>query len=160
MAVAGDLDLEPLGDSVDAFRADAVGATGELVAALAVFAAGVEGGEHHLDAGNAVLRVDIDGDAAAVVADGNGTVDVDVDLDAGAEIGEMFVDGVVEHLGNAVVERTLVGAADIHTGLLPDGFEALEFAEFGGVVGVGAGLVGYVAFVVGLIGHEMGFARV
>ena len=52
---AGDLDLEPFGNGVDAFGADAVGAAGELVAALAVFAAGVQGGEHHLDAGDAVL---------------------------------------------------------------------------------------------------------
>jgi hypothetical protein len=58
----------------------------------------------------------------------------------------MFVDGVVEYLGDAVVEGALIGTADIHTGLLADGLETLEFAEFGGVVGVGAGLVDHVAF--------------
>ena len=153
-AAAGNLDLEPLGDGVDALGADAVGAAGEFIAALAVFAAGVEGGEDHLDAGDFVGGVDVDRDAAAVVADADGAVDVDVDLDAGAEVGEMFVDGVVEDFGNAVVEGPLVGAADIHAGLLADGFEALEFAELGGVVGVGAGLVDDVAFGVGLVGHE------
>ena len=145
-AAAGDLDLEPFGDGVDALGADAVGAAGEFVAALAVFAAGVKGGEHHLDAGDAVLRMDIDGDAAAVVADADGAVDMDVDQNLGAEVGEMFVDGVVEDLGYAVVEGALIGAADIHTGLLADGLETLEFTEFGGVVGVGAGLVDHVAF--------------
>ena len=42
--------------------------------------------------------------------------------------GEVFVDGVVQDLRDAVVERALVGAADIHAGLFPDGLEALEFA--------------------------------
>ena len=114
----------------------------------------MEGGEHHLDAGDAVLWMDIDGDTAAVVADGDGAVDVDVDLDAGAEVGEVFVDGVVEDLGDAVMEGAFVGAADIHAGLLADGLKTFEFAEFGSVVGVGAGLVDHVAFRVGLIGHE------
>jgi hypothetical protein len=46
----------------------------------------------------------------------------------------MFVDGVVEDLGNAVVEGSFIGPADIHARLFTDGFEAFEFAEFGGVV--------------------------
>jgi hypothetical protein len=56
------------------------------------------------------------------------------------------------------MEGALIGAADIHTGLLADGFETLEFAEFGGVVGVGAGLVDDVAFGVGLVGHVRVFS--
>jgi hypothetical protein len=71
--------------------------------------------------------VDVDRDAAAVVADGDGAVDVDGDLDAVAMAGEVFVDGVVEDLGDAVVEGPFVGAADIHAGLFADGLEALEF---------------------------------
>ena len=71
LAVLRDLDLEPLGDGVYALGADAVGAAGELVSALAILAAGVEGGEHHLDAGDAILGVDVHRDAAAVVADGD-----------------------------------------------------------------------------------------
>ena len=151
---AGDLDFEPLGDSVDALCADAVSAAGKFVAALAVFAARVKGGEHHLDSGNAVLGMDIDGDTAAVVTDTDGSVDVDVDHNLGAEIGKVFVDGVIEDLGHAMVEGSFIGAADVHTGLLADGLEAFEFAEFGGVVGVGAGLVDHITFGVGLIGHE------
>jgi hypothetical protein len=50
---------------------------------------------------------------------------------------EMFVDRVVEHLGNAVVQGALIGAADIHAGLLADGLETFELAELVGVVGVG-----------------------
>jgi hypothetical protein len=127
-AVAGDFDFEPFGDGVDALGADAVGAAGKDVAALAVLAAGVERGEDHLDAGNLVDRVDVDGNAAAFVADGNGAVDVDGDFDFLAVTGEMFVDGVVEHLGNTMVERAFVGAADVHAGLFADGFKALQLA--------------------------------
>jgi hypothetical protein len=56
------------------------------------------------------------------------------------------------------MEGALIGAADIHTGLFADGFETLEFAELGGVVGIGAGLVDDVAFGVGLVGHERVFS--
>jgi len=136
-------------------------AAGEFVAALAIFAAGVQRGEHQLDAGHAVLRVDVDGDAAAVVADGDGAVDVDGDLDACEQIaGEMFVDGVVENLGNAVVEGALIGAADIHAGLLADGLEALRACRVWRRRRHRRRPVDHVAFLVGLIGHEMGFARV
>jgi hypothetical protein len=104
-----------------------VSAAGELVSTLAILAARVEGGEDHLDAGDAVDGVDVDRDAAAVVADGDGAVDVDGDLDAVAMAGEVFVDRIVEDLGDAVVEGPFVGAADIHAGLFADGLEALEF---------------------------------
>ncbi len=103
-------------------------AAGENVTTLAVFTARVEGGEHHLNAGNLVLRVNVDRDAAAFVADGDGAVDVDVDLDAFAMAGKMLVDGVVEHLGNTVVQGALIGASDVHAGLFADGFEALQLA--------------------------------
>jgi hypothetical protein len=66
----------------------------------------------------------------------------------------MFVDGVVEDFGDAVMEGALIGAADVHARLLADGFETLEFAEFGRVVGIGTSLVDLVAFGVGLVGHE------
>ncbi len=137
LAAAGDLDFEPLGDGIDALGADAVGAAGEFVAALPVFAAGVERGEHEFDAGQAAVLVDVHRNAAAVVADTDGAVHVDGDIDARAVAGEVFVHGVVEHLGDAVMKRPLVGAADIHAGLLADGFQTLELAELVGVVSVG-----------------------
>ena len=52
------------------------------------------------------------------------------------------------------MESAFISAADVHAGLFSDGLETLEFAEFGGVVGIGASLVDHVAFGVGLIGHE------
>ena len=67
LAVAHDVGTEPVRESVDAFRADAVEAAGVLVGALAELAAGVEVGEHELDGGDAELRVHVDRNAAAVV---------------------------------------------------------------------------------------------
>jgi len=42
----------------------------------------------------------------------------------------VLVDGVVQNLGNAVVQRAFIGAADIHAGLFAHGLESLEFAKF------------------------------
>src|SRR5690606_11479121 len=156
VAAAGDLDLEPFGDGVDALGADAVGAAGEFVSTLSILAAGVQGGEHHLDARDAVLGVDVHGDAATVVADGDGAVHVDGDVDAFAVAGEVFVHGVVEDFGDAVVQGAFVGASDIHAGLFAHGFEAFEFPEFGGVVVGGVGGFGQGGDRVGLVGHVGG----
>ncbi len=46
----------------------------------------------------------------------------------------MFVDGVVEHLRDAVVQRPFVGAADVHAGLFADRFQPLELAYFRGII--------------------------
>ena len=51
------------------------------------------------------------------------------DLDFLAVAREMFIDGVVEHLGNAMVQRAFVSAADVHSGLFPDRFSGSVFAR-------------------------------
>ena len=55
LAVLVDLDLQPLGQGVDHAGAHAVEAAGDLVAAAAELAAGVEDGKHHLQGGQAGL---------------------------------------------------------------------------------------------------------
>ncbi len=70
IAVAVDLDLDPFRQGVDDRDTDAVKAAGHLVATVAELAAGVEHGEHHFGRGHVlVLRVLVDRDATAVVAD-------------------------------------------------------------------------------------------
>jgi hypothetical protein len=69
-----------------------VGAAGEFIATLTIFSAGVQGGEHHLNARNFILRMNINRNTAAVVANADGAIHVNGDLDSRAEIGEMFVD--------------------------------------------------------------------
>ena len=122
--IAGDLDLEPLGNCIDAFRADAVGTAGVFVVSLAVFAAGMEAGEHEFHAGNAFLLVDVHGDAAAVVTDGDGAVAVNGDVDVRAVAGEEFVHRVIEHFRNTVMKRAFIGATDVHSRLFPHRFES------------------------------------
>ena len=153
IATTGHLNLKPLGHGVHALRAHAVGAAGEFVTALAVFAAGVQGGEHHLDAGNAVFGMNVDGDAAAIIANGDRAVHVDGNVDLVAMAGEMLVDGVVQDLGNAVMERPFIRAADIHAGLFTHGFQAFEFAQLGGVVVAFDGYILRRGNRVGRVGH-------
>src|SRR4029079_14426271 len=81
LAAAAALELEPGAERVDRRDTDAVQAAGDLVARAAELAAGVEHGHHDLGGGAALLRHDVDRDAAAVVLDGDRVVEVDHDLD-------------------------------------------------------------------------------
>ena len=58
----------------------------------------------------------IDRNAAAVVGDGEEAVGLELDLDPVGMAGERLVHGVVDDLGEQVMQRLLVGAADIHAG--------------------------------------------
>ncbi len=80
----------------------------------------------------------VDGDAAAVVAHDDAAVLVQFELDPAGVPGDRLVHGVVEHFGDEMVERALVGAADIHAGVAAHRFEALEDLDVLGRVAVGA----------------------
>jgi hypothetical protein len=76
---------------------------------------------------NAFALVDVDGNAAAVVAHGDGIVRIEDDLDRGGVARKRFVDRVVDDLIDHVMQtRTIVGVADIHARPLADGIEALQ----------------------------------
>ncbi len=134
LAVAGDLHLEPIGERVDALRADAVQTAGVFIGALPEFAAGMEIGQDEFDGRHLELGMHIDRNTAAIVAYRNRAIDVNRDVDLGAVAGEMFVDRVVEHLEDAVMQPALIRVADIHAGAFPDRFETLEFVDLGGVI--------------------------
>ena len=142
LAVAADLDLEPVGEGVHAGDADAVEAAGDLVAAVAELAAGVQDREDDLDGGAVLGGVHVDGDAAAVVAHGAGAVGVERDVDVRAEAGHGLVDRVVDDLVDAVVVAALEGVADVHGGALADGLHALEDLDLAGAVVLVLGDVG------------------
>src|SRR5690606_13534445 len=125
-AVPVDLDVEPGGEGVDDRGADAVQAAGRGVGAAAELAAGVQLGVDELDARQAASGLDVDRDAAAVVADLDGAVGVQLHLDAPAVARERLVDRVVHDLPEAVHETTAVGGADVHSRALADGLEALQ----------------------------------
>lgn len=83
-------------------------------------------GHDDLDAGEPGLRLDVHGDAAAVVADLDGGVVVEDDLDGVAVASESLVDGVVDDLPETVHESAAVRRPDVHPGALTDGFEPFE----------------------------------
>jgi hypothetical protein len=80
--------------------------------------------------------VRVDGDAAAVVGDGEGAVGGKLYLDEGGVPRQSLVHGVVDHLGEQVMERLLVGAADIHTRPPAHRLEAFQHIDI--VSGVGS----------------------
>ena len=142
LAIARDFDLEPIGERVGAFRADAVQAAGIFVGALAEFSAGVQICQDQFDRRHLPFRMNIDRNAAAVVAHGNGTIDVNGDFNLVAKAGEMFVDRVVENFENHVMQPALIGVADVHAGPLPNRFKAFEFIDLSGIVLLGGGDAG------------------
>ena len=74
VAAVADVDDEPRGQRVDHGDADAVQATGDLVAAAAELAAGVQHGQRHGDRGHVLAGCGVGGDAAAVVLDPDAAV--------------------------------------------------------------------------------------
>ena len=101
-------------------------------------------------------------------------VGLEAHLDEGRMAGDGLVHGVVDHLGEEVVHRLLVGAADVHAGAAADGLQALQHLDVGGgivvgsvrrLAGAGSGsLVGHFGFQpckqVALRGHGATLARV
>ena len=83
-------------------------------------------GQDQLDGRHLEFRMHVDRNAAAVVPDRNRAIDVNRDVDPGAVAGEMFVDRIVEHLENHVVQSAFVRVADIHAGPLSNRLQALQ----------------------------------
>jgi hypothetical protein len=46
----------------------------------------------------------------------------------------MFVDRIIQHLENAMVQPAFVRVADVHPGAFPDRFQTLELIYFGRIV--------------------------
>ncbi len=80
----------------------------------------------------------VDGYAATVVAHGAAAVGVQLDLDAAGMARDGLVHRVVERLGDEMMHRALVGAADIHAGTAPHRLEAFEHLDVLGGIGAGA----------------------
>ena len=134
VAVALHLHLHPLRKRVHAAHAHAVQAAGDLVAAAAELAAGVEHRHHHLEGGLAHLGVLGHGDAAPVVLHGQGAIRVDGHLDVRAEAGQRLVDGVVHHLVDQMVVAALGRVADVHRRAHTHRLKPLQHLDGVGVV--------------------------
>jgi hypothetical protein len=81
------------------------------------------------------FRVRVDRDAAAVIRDGEEATGFELDLDEGGVAGHRLVHGVVDHLGEEVVQGLFVGPPDIHAGPAPHRLQSLEDLDGGGVIG-------------------------
>jgi hypothetical protein len=138
--LARDLDLHALRQRIGDRDADAVQPARGLIHLGIELAARVQRAHDHFERGFVLeLGVGIDRDAAAVVGDGDETVGFHLDVDPVGMSGERLVHRIVDHLGEQVMERLLVGAADIHAGppahrLEP--FQHLDMAR--GIAGLGA----------------------
>ena len=101
-------------ERVDNRKADAVQTSGDLIAAAAEFAAGMEHGKRNLERGFARLRVDVNGDTASVIYNGNGVIVMDGHIDMRAIACHRFVDSIIHYFVNEVMQAPLIGRADVH----------------------------------------------
>ena len=104
LTLAPNAQIEPDGQSVDDRNADTVQTAGNLIGIVVELAAGVKFGHDDLGGGNALFLVHADRNAAAVVANGGRTVGIEDNLSFVAITGQSFVNGVVQHFVNHVVE--------------------------------------------------------
>ena len=79
----------------------------------------------------------IDRDAATVVDDGQAVAGLQRHFDPRRVPRHRLVHRVVEHFGREMVQRALVGAADVHARAAADGLEPLEHLDRRGVVADG-----------------------
>ncbi len=81
----------------------------------------------------------VDRNAAAIVADREKPIGGDLDLDEMRVAGKRFVHGIIDHLGEQVMQRLLVGPADIHARPPSHGLKPLQHLDVtGGIARFGA----------------------
>ena len=135
VAVAADLEVERLRQRVHDRDADPVQAARDLVALAAELPAGVELGQDDLGRRQPEARPSprpgSRGRCRSTVTRPSGAR---VTRDVVAVTLERFVDAVVDHLVDKMVESAGAGGADVHAGPLANRLEALENGDVFGVV--------------------------
>ena len=143
LLAARHLDDHMVGERVHHRDADAMQAARGFIGAGVELAARVQRGHDDFEGGLVLeLGVRVDGDAAAIVGDGQIAVRGVADVDPGGVAGHRLVHGVVEHFGEEMVQRLLVGAADIHAGAAADGLEPFQHLDVGGGIALLAARLG------------------
>ncbi len=134
LAVSAHFHLAPFGQGVYSRDTHAVQAARDLVAAAAELAASMQLGHHDFQSGFVQLRVNIDRDTAPVIIHGYAAVGMDRDKDAVASACQGFIDCVIDHLVDQVVQGFKVRAAHVHTRATPHSFQAFQHLNvFSGV---------------------------
>ena len=135
VAAAADFHLAPFREEIHHGDAHAVQTARGLVGPLRELAAELQHGHHPLQRGEAQVRVDFHGDAAAVVFHGHRAVVVDDHADLVGEAGHRLVDRVVDDLIDQVMQAPGGRVGDIHGGPLADVLQVAEvFQVLGGVI--------------------------
>ena len=137
LPVARHLDDQLVGQRIDDRDADAVQAARGRVDLAVELAARMQRGEDDLQRRLVLeLGMRIDRHAAAIVADQHLVAGQHFDMDGVGVAGDGLVHGVVQHLGDEMVHRPLVGAADIHAGALADGLQPLQHLDVARGIGI------------------------
>ena len=136
--LARDLDQKFGGQRVHHRRADAVQAARGGIGLAGEFAAGMQRCQDHLDrrlAGE--FRMLADRHAAAIVADRQPVARFQMHLDPVGMAGHRLIHRIVEDLGREMVQRPLVGAADIHAGAVAHRLQPFKDLDVRCVIPVG-----------------------
>ncbi|MBA7673920.1 hypothetical protein ES703_82127 [subsurface metagenome] len=119
--------FEPFTQGIDNADADAVQPAGHFVAVTVKFAAGVQLCEHDLQGADFGLLMRRDRYASAVIFDRATAVRVDAHAYVVTESGQCFVDGVIQHLIDQMVQASADAVADIHVRPLANRFHAPQY---------------------------------
>ena len=138
LAVPRDFQLQPIGKRVDHRNAHAVETTRDFVGVAVKFSASVQHRQHNFRCGALLRRMHVHRDAPAVVHHGDRVVGVHGDVDLIGITGHRFIDRIVHHFPDQMVQAHLSGGADIHRGAQPHGLQAAENFDGLGVVLVAA----------------------
>ncbi len=103
-AITPDFQMERIRKRIDDRNPHAVQAAGNLVSIAIEFATGVQHGHHHLGRGFLLGGVHIRGNSPAVVGDSDGIAFMNDHVDLVAKTGHRFVNGVVYHLPDKVMQ--------------------------------------------------------
>ena len=122
--------------------------TGYRVGLATELGPGVQHGHHRFQGGNLGGRMNVHGNTTSVVIDSYGLVRLNRHDNMVTAAGHSLVDAVVSNLINQMMQATLIGTADIHTGSTAYRFPpAQNLYVLGGVFGAGVSFsIGYGAF--------------
>ncbi len=138
LAAARDLDLEMVRKRVDDRDADAVQATRGFVDLAVELAARMQRRHDDFERRLLEFRMRIDRNAAAIVGHRQISVGRKLDIDESRVAGDRLVHRIVDDLGEQMVHRLVVGAADIHAGPPPHRLQPFQNLDVGGTVALAA----------------------
>src|SRR6266404_6891225 len=128
-AVARDFEFEPVGKRVNDGDANAVQSARNFIRFAVKFYTGVQNSEHNFRGWALFGSVHVDGNAAAIVDHGDRIVGVHGHVDFVGVTGHGFVNGVVDHFPDEMMQTHFARRADVHRGAQAHGFDAAEHSD-------------------------------